>query len=148
MSDLDLDLDDEFDVEEKFNPRDLVVTTCQLKPRGKAPKARCGHSFSVLGNKVFMYGGADHDKIFGESYIYDIGKFLFRCETFHICARRCFLDLLACFFLPVVRSLSSPFNLFVNIPIVYFISSRRELRVVCRRDQWVFCSGTLVWSYC
>ena len=70
-SDSDISLD--LDLEEKINPRDLVLTACSVKPVGTLPKPRCGHSLSVFGNKVFLFGGADKDVIFGESYIFDLG---------------------------------------------------------------------------
>ena len=64
----------EADFEEKYMPRDLVLTVCPLKHQGTIPKKRCGHSLSFIDNKLFLFGGADENTILGDTYVTTIGE--------------------------------------------------------------------------
>jgi hypothetical protein len=55
------------------DPRDLVLTLCPIKSNGDRPAAICGHTCSIVGSRLFLYGGAaDFGRILPDLYTCDV----------------------------------------------------------------------------
>jgi hypothetical protein len=54
--------------------RDLILTVFPIKSKTEPPQKRCGHTFNIIGNTGYLYGGAADDMLLADLYSVDLSK--------------------------------------------------------------------------
>ena len=54
--------------------RDLILTVFPIKSKSEPPQKRCGHSFNIIGNTGYVYGGAASDMLLADLYTVDLSN--------------------------------------------------------------------------
>eukprot|EP00435_Cladocopium_sp_Y103_P032846 s759_g8.t1 len=64
--------DMEDDQENEHPVRNLVLSVCDLKQHGDVPAARCGSQTVTMNTRMYLHGGCDDKKAYGDLHLLEI----------------------------------------------------------------------------